>query len=76
MARLGRVVQSRIEQSKAVQSRAEQSRAGMGQGRAGGGQLRQLRWKPLRASEKPRSRQAGEDEKERNRKEIILEKRI
>ena len=37
--------------------------------------MRQLRWKPLRASEKPRSRQAGEDEEERNRKEIILENR-
>ena len=58
-----------------MQSRVEQSRAVMGQGRAGGGQLRQLRWKPLRASEKPRSRQAGEDEEDRKGIEIILENR-
>ena len=58
-----------------MQSRVEQSGAVMGQGRAGGGQLRQLRWKPLRASQKPRSCQAGEDEEERNREDIILENR-
>ena len=62
-----------VGQGWAVQSRIEQSR--IEQGRAGGGQLRQLRWKPLRASEKPRGRQAGEDEEERNRIEIILENR-